>query len=285
MIKQWLASYEPKTAQATEAALREIMQEVALAALYRANFFKEAAFYGGTALRIFHGLDRFSEDLDFSLLEKNAAFEISKYFEAILAEFDALGMQVSIRQKEKSAVTQVDSAFLKADTLWSELIFETTHLPLQLSHKPMVKIKLEIDTQPPLGFFTEQRLLTKPFSFYVNCLSLPDLFAGKMHALLFRKWGSRVKGRDWYDLEWYLRRGTALNLAHLQLRAFESGDRPNAELNKAELLDLLLKKIDDVDFDQAKADIVRFISKPERLNIWSPAYFRDVLSTLKLIEP
>ena len=283
MMKQWLASYEPKTAQATEAALREIMQEVALAGLYRANFFKEAAFYGGTALRVFYGLDRFSEDLDFSLLRKNAAFEISHYFEAIVAEFDALGMQVSIRQKEKAAVTQVDSAFLKADTLWSELIFESAHLPLQLRDKPMVKIKLEIDTQPPLGFATEQRLLTKPFSFYVNCLTLPDLFAGKMHALLYRKWGNRVKGRDWYDLEWYVRRGTPLNLAHLQLRAFESGDRPNVELSKAQLVELLLQKIELVNFDQAKADIARFIPDSKRLSLWSPTYFRDLVQHLKAV--
>jgi predicted nucleotidyltransferase component of viral defense system len=283
MMKQWLASYEPKTAQATEAALREIMQEVALAGLYRANFFKEAAFYGGTALRVFYGLDRFSEDLDFSLLRKNAAFEISHYFEAIVAEFDALGMQVSIRQKEKAAVTQVDSAFLKADTLWSELIFESSHLPLQLRDKPMVKIKLEIDTQPPLGFATEQRLLTKPFSFYVNCLTLPDLFAGKMHALLYRKWGNRVKGRDWYDLEWYVRRGTPLNMAHLQLRAFESGDRPNVELSKAQLVELLLQKIELVNFDQAKADIARFIPDSKRLSLWSPTYFRDLVQHLKAV--
>lgn len=281
MIRQWLASYAPKTAQESEAALREIMQEVALAGLYRANFFKVAAFYGGTALRIFHGLDRFSEDLDFSLLQKQANFDISHYFEGIVDEFAALGMQVSIRQKEKSAVSQVESAFLRSDTLWSELVLESTSLPLPLQNKPVVKIKLEIDTLPPLGFETEQLLLTRPFSFYVNCFSLPDLFAGKLHAVLYRQWGKRVKGRDWYDLEWYIRQGTVLNLTHLQQRAFESGDRADAPLSRADLMELLQHKIGQVDFEQAKADVSRFVPKPERLNIWSTTYFNDLILHLK----
>jgi predicted nucleotidyltransferase component of viral defense system len=281
MIRQWLASYAPKTAQESEAALREIMQEVALAGLYRANFFKVAAFYGGTALRIFHGLDRFSEDLDFSLLQKQPDFDISHYFEGIVDEFAALGMQVSIRQKEKSAISQVESAFLRSDTLWSELVLESTSLPLPLQNKPVVKIKLEIDTLPPLGFETEQLLLTRPFSFYVNCFSLPDLFAGKLHAVLYRQWGKRVKGRDWYDLEWYIRQGTVLNLTHLQQRAFESGDRADAPLSRADLMELLQHKIGQVDFEQAKADVSRFVPKPERLNIWSTTYFNDLILHLK----
>lgn len=280
MIKQWIASYQPKNGQQTEAALREIMQEVALAGLYRANFFKEAAFYGGTALRIFHGLDRFSEDLDFSLLQKQPGFELSSYFDSLSAEFEALGLQVSIRHKEKTAASQVDSAFLKADTLWSELIYESSSLPLHLSDKPRVKIKLEIDTLPPLAFSTEQLLLTKPFSCYINCFRLPDLFAGKMHALLFRKWGKRVKGRDWYDLEWYLRRATPVNLTHLRQRAVESGDWHEAQLDHTQLLQLLQQKMDEVDFEQAKADILPFIPDPDRLKMWSASYFKDLVQKL-----
>jgi hypothetical protein len=122
-------------------------------------------------------------------------------------EFQALGIKVSLNQKMKSTISSIDSAFLKSDTLWSELIFEDTIPQIKLSIKPSIKIKLEIDTNPPLRFSTENKLLTKPFSFYVNCFTLPDLFAGKMHALLFRKWKTRVKGRDWYDLEWYIKKG------------------------------------------------------------------------------
>lgn len=212
MIKEWLQEYAPTTRQQAEAALREIMQEVALAGLQRKGFFEKAAFYGGTALRIFYGLDRFSEDLDFSLLEENPHFSLEPYFEGIISEFEALGMHVSIQEKKKTPPTAVDSAFLKSRTVWKELVLEGVIPQEGFGTPPSVKIKLEVDREPPGGFDTEEKLLLRPFSFYVKCFSLPDLFAGKMHALLFRKWKQRVKGRDWYDLEWYIRRGVPLHL-------------------------------------------------------------------------
>jgi predicted nucleotidyltransferase component of viral defense system len=236
MIKHWIDSYKPRNLQESEQAFREIMQEITLAALYRSNFFKYAAFYGGTALRIFHGLDRFSEDLDFTLLEKNTDFNLDPYFKAVIEEFEALGIKVSINKKQKSVTSSIDSAFLKAETLWSELIFVNTIPQLNFTLKPIFKIKIEVDTNPPLNFTTENLLLTKPFSFYVNCLTLPDLFAGKMHALLFRKWINRVKGRDLYDLEWYLKMGVQINLKHFYQRALESEDWKAASINKTELL-------------------------------------------------
>ena len=280
MIKEWIESYEPKNIQDTEQALREIMQEIALAGLYRANFFKHAAFYGGTALRIFHGLNRFSEDLDFSLLQKNEDFEFDHYFKSIVDEFQALGIKVSLNQKMKSMISTIDSAFLKSDTLWSELIFEDTIPQIKLSIKPSIKIKLEIDTNPPLRFGTENKLLTKPFSFYVNCLTLPDLFAGKMHALLFRKWKTRVKGRDWYDLEWYIKKGVKLNLSHFCQRAIESGDWSQESMTKNQLLELLSLKISSLDINRVKEDVIRFIPNPQDLDIWSRAYFQQVCDKL-----
>ena len=283
MIKQWIDSYKPRNIQETEQALRERMQEGALAGLYRANFFKHAAFYGGTALRVFHGLDRFSEDLDFSLLEKNIDFELKPYFDSIIEEFESLGIHVSLNQKIKSAISTVDSAFLKSDTLWSELIFKNTIPQLNLSIKPIIKIKLEIDTNPPLGFKTENLLLTKPFYFYVNCFTPPDLFAGKMHALLFRKWKTRVKGRDWYDLEWYLKGGTAIHLSHFCQRALESGDWKEPEINRSQLLGLLSQKIDTVNFDNIKEDIVRFIPNAQVLDIWSAEYFSQLVKKISVV--
>lgn len=283
MIKQWIESYEPKNILETEQALREIMQEIALAGLYRANFFKYAAFYGGTGLRIFHGLDRFSEDLDFSLLEKNIDFEFKPYFNSIIDEFESLGIQVSLTQKMKTAISNVDSAFLKSDSVWSELIFEHTIPQINLTIKPTIKIKLEIDTNPPLGFNTENLLLTKPFSFYVNCFTTPDLFAGKMHALLFRKWKNRVKGRDWYDLEWYIKSNIEINLSHFCTRAIESGDWHEPIINKALLLDLLNKKINSVDFGKIKEDIIRFIPNPAILDIWSREYFLQLVKNIKVV--
>ena len=282
MIKEWMDSYSPKTVLETEQALREIMQEITLAGLYRANFFKEAAFYGGTALRIFHGLNRFSEDLDFSLLEKNSAFELAPYLEGVKNEFAALGMQVTFIQKSKATTSAIDSAFLKSETLWGELLVETNLPQLSLSQKPSIKIKLEVDTQPPLLFETENKLLIKPFSFYVNCFTLPYLFAGKMHALLFRKWKERVKGRDWYDLDWYIKKGVPVNLEHLAERARESGDWREPSLTKEQLHHLLIERIRSLDMNRVKEDVIRFIPNPQELDIWSPNYFEQLIGYLKV---
>lgn len=282
MIKDWLDSYNPKTQYDYTQALREIMQQVALAGLYRGGFFEKTAFYGGTALRIFYGLDRFSEDLDFSLLVSDGDFHLDNYLKAIAEEFKAQGMIVSIKTKIKSKQSDVESAFLKSDTLWSELILETIAPQLGLRNTVGVKIKIEVDTQPPLGFETEEKLLLQPFSFYVKCFQIQDLFAGKMHAFLFRKWKNNVKGRDWYDLEWYIRRGTALNLNHFLLRAQNSGDWKKPAISESEFRELLDQRIDEVNMDMVKADIIRFIPDPKVLDIWSKQYFHDLGKMLKV---
>ena len=219
MIKDWLEEYEPQNEEEIVSALREIMQEITLAALSRTDFFEKAAFYGGTALRIFHGLDRFSEDLDFSLIKTDPKFSLEPYFPAIVEEFKALGMQVSLREKDKKQVSSIESAFLKTETIWQELILEDIVRQSGIKSNRNVKIKIEVDRTPPLGYNTEEKLLLKPFSFYVKCFTLSSLFAGKMHALLFRKWKTRVKGRDWYDLEWYIKKGVPLDLSHFMARA------------------------------------------------------------------
>ena len=282
MIKEWLASYNPKDRDEATAVLREIMQQVALAGLSRANFYEKAAFYGGTALRIFYGLDRFSEDLDFSLLADDANFSFKPYTDAIINEFSSQGMEVSVREKEKKVRTNIESAFLKSETIWKELVLEGIIPQQGVQQVPGIKIKIEVDKHPPLGFETEEKLLTQPFSFYVNCLSLPSLFAGKMHELLFRKWQNNVKGRDWYDMEWYIRKGVALNLSHFLQRAINSGDWNKKTITAAEFRDLLTRKIDTVNMDRVKEDISRFISDPGRLSIWSPKYFHDLSDQLKI---
>ncbi|CAG5071533.1 hypothetical protein DYBT9623_03533 [Dyadobacter sp. CECT 9623] len=282
MIKDWLASYNPATKEDATQALREIMQEVALAGLYRKGFFEKAAFYGGTALRIFYGLDRFSEDLDFSLLKADPNFSINTYLPAIVDEFEALGMHVSIKEKQKAVKSNIDSAFLKSETIWRELVLEGVVPQQGLGQTASIKIKLEVDTMPPPGFDTEEKLLLQPFSFYVKCFSISDLFAGKMHALLFRKWKDNVKGRDWYDMEWYIRKGVTLNLKHFALRAKDSGDWEHDSISEAEFQVLLNAKIDSVNFQRIKDDIRRFIPNVNVLDIWSPQYFHDLVSKLKL---
>src|ERR1700722_5396490 len=254
MIKEWLDSYKPADRDQETAALREIMQQVALAGLYRAGFYEKAAFYGGTALRIFYNLDRFSEDLDFSLLAEDPDFSFQPYMEAIVAEFSSQGMQISVREKAKSVQTNVESAFLKSETVWKELVLEGVVPQQGMGQVAKIKIKIEVDKRPPLGFDTEEKLLIQPFSFYVRCFGLPDLFAGKMHALLFRKWQSNVKGRDWYDMEWYVKKGTPLKLSHFIARAARSGDWKKRTMTEGEFRELLAEKIDSVNMDRVKDD-------------------------------
>ncbi len=277
MIKEWLKEYQPRDSEAAEQALREIMQEIALAGLQRSGFFEKAAFYGGTALRIFHGLQRFSEDLDFSLLETVPDFSLEPYLLGIKKEFSALGITVSIEEKEKTATTNIDSAFLKPYTTWKELVIKEILPQEAVKMRLMIKIKIEVDTKPTQGFDTEEKLLLRPFSFYVKCFSLPDLFAGKMHALLFRKWKGRVKGRDWYDMEWYIKKKIPLNLHHLLTRAKDSGDWKENSMTKDQFLALLQKKIDSVSFNRIREDVVRFISDDKIIEIWSPQYFSDLV--------
>lgn len=282
MIREWLEEYKPQNNAEMQQALREIMQEIALAGLQRSRFFEVAAFYGGTALRIFHGLDRFSEDLDFSLLAVNPDFTLQPYLDGMKREFAALGIEVSVTKKEKTKQANVDSAFLKSDTAWQEITLKGI-IPQEKLDKinAGIRIKLEVDKKPPPGFQTEEKLLVKPFSFYTKCYQLPDLFAGKMHALLFRKWGNRVKGRDWYDMEWYIRKSVPLNLEHLAVRAKDSGNWESGTMKKEDFFKLLDDRIASVSMEQVKEDILPFIKDYTKLDIWSATYFRDIAKLIR----
>lgn len=282
MIKEWIQEYQPQNQQDVFDALREIMQEITLAGLERSGFFEKAAFYGDTALRLLYDLDRYSEDLDFSLLETDPTFSLERYFDAVIAEFSALGITVSIREKKKSSSSNVDSAFLKSDTVWRELVLEDVLPEMGMQHLPHVKIKIEVDREPPMGFSTEEKLLIRPFSFYVKTFDLPSLFAGKMHALLFRKWKNRVKGRDWYDLEWYIKKGIFLDMGHFVQRARDSGDWQQDSMSREQILELLRAKIETVNFDSIKDDVVRFVKDTSGLGIWGDKYFLDLIANLKI---
>jgi predicted nucleotidyltransferase component of viral defense system len=281
MIKEWIAEYNPQNEEEIISALREIMQEITLAALSRTNFFEKAAFYGGTALRIFYGLDRYSEDLDFSLLESDSDFSIEPYFNAVLNEFKSLGLTVSIKEKKKTNQTAIDSAFLKAETIWQEIVLEDIIKETGVRPNKTLKIKIEVDRQPPSNFNTEEKLLIRPFSFYVKCFAQSSLFAGKMHALLFRKWKNRVKGRDWYDLEWYIKKGIPLDVTHFLARAIDTRDWQEKSISEKQILELIYTKIDSVDFSSIRDDVIRFIKNDDVLNIWSPEYFKDLVKKMK----
>lgn len=287
-----LEKYDLSDSNASFDALREILQEIVLLGLYDAGFFKHAAFYGGTALRILHNLPRFSEDLDFSLLESNQKFNLKPYEEAIISTLKAFGFDVTIEIKEKNNSSAIASAFVKGNTI-EHLI--NINAPKNITNKihrdQAVKIKLEVDTNPPLEFETANVIRLTPRPFSINAFSLPSLYAGKMHAILCRAWSSRPKGRDWYDLVWYIANDVELDTKHLKSRFSQSCKYleenniqiPN-ELSKQTIKNLLLQRIESLDVAKAKNDVQPFIKDIREIELWSKEFLMTVVENIKIKE-
>lgn len=273
VFDEMIESYECKTLEDRLNAIREVMQQVALAGLSKGGFFDKAAFYGGTCLRIFHGLDRFSEDMDFSLLQPEPTFDFEPYFAAMEEEFISVGQHVRISMKKKTKASAIQSAFLKGDT---------AQFNLALERGRVVNIKLEVDTNPPLEFETENKLLMLPRSFYTRCFTLPSLFAGKMHALLFRNWHNRVKGRDWYDFEWYVRKRVKLDFRHFCSRAYQFGSVQEGNITADTFREMLSNKIRETDFASAISDVRPFTKNPQQLELWGAEYFEQVAERMNM---
>lgn len=281
-----LRRYKCETRTQYERALKEIIQELALVGLWRSRFFEHAAFYGGTALRILYELDRFSEDLDFTLLAPNPKYSLDPYHEAIRNELTSYGFSVEIANKDKEWMTPIRSAFIKTNTL-SELlkIGIPKNLVRGLHPEMILKIKLEIDTDPSPAYEVETRFLLTPFSVGIRTVVLRDIFAGKIHALLFREWKGRVKGRDWYDWYWLVRQNTILSLERLAIHMRRSGFLQHDEsLTKERFEHLMLNKIERIDFESAKADVQPFITDFAQVSDWSGAFFRHLLKQTKTTD-
>ena len=261
IFDEMVAAYNPQNVTQKTNAQHQVMQQIVLAGLQKGGFFEHAAFYGGTCLRIFHGLPRFSEDMDFTLVEKNPAIHLENYFHPIREVFALTGKDVVITKKEKLHFGRVESAFLKEDTTAYDIAFQA---------EKTIKVKIELDTNPPLLFDTEQKLMMQPYSVMIRCLTLPDLFAGKMHALVFRNWKTRIKGRDWYDFEWYIRHNIPLHFAHLQERIREFNGQ---EVTQEEFIHLLRDRLANANINQVKEDVLPFVNNPSELDIWSNEYF------------
>jgi len=273
IFEDMLSHYPIATKDDLVNATHEVMQQITLAGLYRGGFFDRAAFYGGTCLRIFHESQRFSEDMDFSLLQADANFALENYFEPIIAEFKAVGKEIVINKKAKITQTNVESAFLKENTEIYDLQFTTGK---------RIKIKIEVDTQPPLDFATEYKLLLLPFSFMTRCYSLPDLYAGKMHAFLFRNWKNRVKGRDWYDFEFYVRNSISLNFTHLQRRVEQANNLRVKEFTSEIFKQMLKERIEKTDIEAVKNDVRPFLKNQQEMEIWSTEYFLQLADMVRL---
>jgi predicted nucleotidyltransferase component of viral defense system len=278
-IRSMLDRYELQTRDDYINALREILQEIALLGLWRSKFFEHAAFYGGTALRVIYGLDRYSEDLDFSLLKPDDSFSLGTYADSLQREIHSFGFHVDFEQRRRSSQSPIESAFLKTNTYKKLIIIEAAEDLLQELH-PLknFKIKLEVDTDPPLGFKTESRFVLQPIPFSVRIYSIPDLFAGKIHALLLRHWASRVKGRDWYDLVWYAGKYPEFRMSHLELRMRQSGDyQEKGPISFDKLQGLLRDAVDKLDVEKARKEVSPFVRDQRTLELWSPEFFMDVI--------
>lgn len=285
-LQRMLERYELNSIQNYKNAVKEIIQEIALLGLWRAKFFEKAAFYGGTALRILYQLDRFSEDLDFSLLNQDPSFDLKTYEKAVQQELASLGFTATVEKKIKTNLTAFDSAFIKINTIQHLLLIGLPEqMSLKMHREEVIKIRFEIDTDPPTNqAITENRLLLLPVPFSVKTYRIEDLFAGKVHALLCREWKGRVKGRDWYDLIWFVSRGTRLNLAYLEQRMRQSGYWTNSHpIGEQELHQLFDKKINTVDLAAVKADVIAFIKDTSQLELWSKDFFKQIAQKVKIL--
>lgn len=285
-VQTMLNAYECRTRDDYENALREIIQELALLGLWRAKFFEHAAFYGGTALRVLYGLERYSEDLDFSLLRSNSDFRLGSYGESLQREIGSFGFHVSFEPSPRPADRSgaIESAFLKTSTYRELMVIEADRDVLSGLHpEKRLKVRLEVDTDPPPGFETESRYLLQPIPFSVRTYALPDLFAGKLHAVLCRRWKRRVKGRDWYDLTWYIGRRTAVHLSHLEARMRQSGDYADAApLTRDVLLAWLRRAARELDVAQARAEVERFLRDRRTVEVWSSEFFCQLVDRIEV---
>lgn len=283
IIEQMLSKYEIKNTTDEINALKEIIQEIILSGLSRSGFFKEAAFYGGTALRIFYGLDRFSEDLDFALISQNKDFDLSKYFSFIEKEINAYGLNMKISTKEKNVDSNVTSAFLKGNTLEHILKFFPSEEKNQYNILlKQMKIKFEVDINPPDGATYEDKYKLLPSPHQIKLYDKGFLFAGKIHAILCRNWNLRTKGRDLYDYVFFLANNISVNMLLIKNKLIASNyinkdDNFNIDMLKK----LLIEKFSEIDYKDAKEDVMPFIKDTSSLEIWNKDFFISITENLK----
>ena len=278
-----LNRYNPTNNQERENAIKEIIQEIALAGLSRGGFFNKAAFYGGTCLRIFHGLDRFSEDLDFALVNKNSNFKLDDYFPALQKEFSSYGLEINIETKKKDINSDIQSAFLKGNTLMFMMsFFPKSEDAKKVVSNQKIKIKFEVDVDNPCGGVTEFKYRMLPAPYEVQVFDEATLFAGKIHAVLCRDYKSHVKGRDFYDYLFYIGKGAKFNLKYLENKLKSTGKiDEGSSLTLENVKEMLRLRFLEVDYKSAKEDVVNFIKDKDSLNLWKAELFLSTLIELK----
>lgn len=284
VINEILKTYNCLSSEDYKNALKEIVQEITLLGLYRQNFFDKVAFYGGSALRIAYNIDRFSEDLDFTLLKASKNFDISKYFKGLEDEFTSFGLSFKIQKKIKNFDTNIDSAFIKGNTLKHLILIENLNINKVFFNKnDLIKVKIEIDTDPPNPSGNSEVLFSSkiiPYSYRI--LTKESLFSGKLHAILCRDYKSkRVKGRDFYDFIWFINSKIKPDLKYLEAKMKQSKHLESKVVLSLKILkDLLIDKFNIVDFNEARKDIMPFIKDTPNLEVWSKDFFLFLLNKM-----
>ena len=282
VIKNMLSKYDIKNITDETNAMKEIIQEIVLCGLARGGFFDNAAFYGGTALRIFYGLNRFSEDLDFTLIKPDKDFDLSNYFSFVEREVQAYGFNLEIGIKEKNKESNITSAFLKGDTKEHILRFFPNENMKNVTSLKDIKIKFEIDTSPTDGAKYEFKYKLLPSPHQIRVYDEASLFAGKIHALLCRGWNNRIKGRDLYDYIFYLSKSAHVNMELIRNKLKESKVKDVDEtFNIEELKKLLNRKFESINYKSAKEDVMPFILDKESLDLWNEKFFKEITKNLK----
>jgi predicted nucleotidyltransferase component of viral defense system len=283
IIEQMLQQHETETLTDKKNGIKEVVQEIVLCGLSRAGFFKQAAFYGGTALRIFYELDRFSEDLDFSLMASEPDFDLPAFFPMVEKELNAYGFNFKEEEHAKAVDSDIRSAFLKGNTREHLLtLYADDRMARSVSGNEIIKVKFEVDTTPPPYATFERKYRLMPIPYEINLYDMPSLFAGKLHAVICRAWKSRVKGRDLYDYVFYLSRNALVNLRHLNARLLDSGfEGAREDLSLDEIKGILRRRFDAIDFDQAREDVLPFIKNPSAVDVWSRDFFVAITENLK----
>lgn len=270
IINNRLSQYQYNSKQEELNAIKEIMQEIVLAALSRTDFFKQAAFQGGTCLRIIYGLNRFSEDLDFILLKKDLDFSWSRFLSQIQVEFKSYGLNLEVKERV-NIENPIKKAFVKEDSFGQLL---TLYFPRNVSDAQKIEIKLEIDTHPPQLSKVEVQYLDFPYPCSILVQDKPSLFSGKCHALLCRNY---LKGRDWYDYIWYITQKIPIDYVFLKSALHQSGPWHGQSIivNKDWIIKALQDVINVIDLNKAKLDVLRFVKPNEvySLDLWNKDFF------------
>ena len=283
ILKQMISEYKIENDKERENAIKQIIQEIVLSGLSRSGFFENVAFCGGTALRIFYGLDRFSEDLDFSLIKPDKDFKLERYFPMLEKELNAFGIKMEIKEVEKNGTGHVQTAFIKGNTRQLYLLFYTDDKIINRLHRDsLIRIKFEIDILPPPYAKFEHKIRELPAPYQVQIYDIGSLFAGKLHAVLARKWRNRTKGRDLYDFSFYVNKGIKFNLKHLEsrLKQSETIDK-NKNLTLKDVREMLNRRFDSFDYEAAKDDAENFVSNNDVLKIWNANSFKELTKKLE----